>query len=169
MRLSSEMKNLSGDILASFKQRIKENEELVDDVQKTLEGFRKDHQEMATVLKANAKSLRKDLVIGEKERLNAYHELMSGIHHSISSIQKEVVAIQTSTFSIIHEFTVDRAKMADDLGKFFAEDRSDRMQNEKIRIEDFDILMKNINDEIKNINDEVLSIFKNTSEMLEKF
>ena len=34
MGLASEMKNLSEDILASFKNRIKENEELVNDVQK---------------------------------------------------------------------------------------------------------------------------------------
>jgi len=169
MGLSSEMKNLSGDILASFKQRIKENEELVDDVQKTLEGFRKDHQEMASVLKVNAKSLKNDLVLGEKERLNVYHELMNGIHQSIVSIQKEVVAIQTSTLNIINEFSAERVIMADKLGEFFTKEKSDRRQNEKNRIEEFDALMKSIDDEIKNINIEVLRIFKNANDLLEKF
>ena len=169
MGLTSEMKNLSEDILTSFKQRIKENEELVNDVQKTLDGFRKDHQEMAAVLNANAANLRKGLAIGEKERLNTFKELMTEIHHTITSIQKEVVAIQTSTFNMINEFTTDRAKMAEDLNKFFKLGRADRMQNEKNRMKEFDALMKNINDDIKSINDEVLTIFKNTNDMLEKF
>ena len=169
MGLASEMKNLSEEILASFKQRIKENEELVNDVQKTLDGFRKDHQEMAAVLNANAAALRKGLVHGEKERLNTFNELMTGIHRTIASIQKEVVAIQTSTFNMINEFTTDRAQMADELKKFFAQGRADRMQNEKNRFKEFDALMKNINDDIRSINDEVLSIFQNTNDMLDRF
>ena len=124
---------------------------------------------MAAVLSANATALRKDLKNEEKERINTYKELMSGIHHTIASIQKEVGAIQTSTFNMINAFTTDRTQMADELNKFFAEGRSGRMQNEKIRIENFDALMKNINDDIKSINDEVLSIFKDTNDMLNKF
>jgi hypothetical protein len=169
MGLSSEMKNLSEEMLASFKNRIKENEELVNDVKKTLDGFCKDHKRMAAVLSANATALRKNLKDEEKERINTYKELMTGIHHTIASIRKEVVAIQTSTFNMINAFTTDRAQMAGELNKFFAEGRSGRMQNEKIRIENFDALMKNINDDIKSINDEVLSIFKDTNDMLNKF
>jgi len=169
MGLTSEMKNMSEDILASFKQRIKENEELVIEVQKTLDGFRKDHQEMTSVLNANAATLRKSLANGGKELLNTYNELMTGIHHTITSIKKEVVAIQAFTFNMINEFTTERAKMADELNKFFKLGRADRMQNEKNRIKEFDALMKNINDDIKGINDEVLTIFKNTNDMLEKF
>ncbi|MDP2339180.1 MAG: hypothetical protein Q8N05_22525 [Bacteroidota bacterium] len=169
MRLSSEMKNLSEDILALYKNRIKENEELVNDVQKTLDGFRKDHQEMAAVLNANAAALRKGLARGGKERLNTYTELMTGIHHTIASIQKEVVTIQTSTFNMINEFTIDRAQMAVELNKFFAQGRAGRMQNEKNRVKEFDALMKNINNDIKSINDEVLTIFKNTNDMLDRF
>ncbi|MCK9422969.1 MAG: hypothetical protein M0Q38_10250 [Bacteroidales bacterium] len=163
------MKNLSEEILASFKQRIKENEELVNEVQKTLDGFRKDHQEMAAVLNANAVILRKGLAKGEKDRLNTYKDLMTGIHRTISSIQKEVVALQTSTVGMIHEFTTDRAQMAEELNKFFGQGRADRMQNEKIRMKEFGALMKNINDDIKCINDEVSTIFKNTNDMLERF
>ncbi|MFZ4412714.1 MAG: hypothetical protein ACOYOV_06495 [Bacteroidales bacterium] len=169
MGLSSEMKNLSADILSSFKNRIKENEELVDDVQKTLDGFRKDHQEMAAILSANAAALRKGLDKGEKERINTYKELMRGIHRTIVTIQKEVVDIQTSTLNMINEFIAERAEMAVELEKFFAEGRADRKQDEKIRMADFDALMKNINDDIKSINEEVADIFKETNEMLEKF
>lgn len=169
MGLGSEMKNLSEELLSSFKQRIRENEELVNDVQKTLDGFRKDHQEMAAVLNANAAALRKGLARGEKERLNTYKDLMNGIHRTIRSIQKEVVSIQTSTFKMIKDFSSDRIQMADELNKFFAQGRSDRKQNEKTRMKEFVALMKKINEDIKSINDEVLSIFKNTNDMLENF
>ena len=169
MGLSSEMKNLSEDIISSFKNRIKENEELVNDVQKTLDGFRKDQQEMAKIISANAASLRKGLDKGEKDRIKTYKDLMSGIHQTITSIQKEVVDIQTSTFNMINEFIAERGEMAVELEKFFAEGRADRKQDEKIRMEDFNVLMKNINDDIKNINDEVAQIFKETNEMLENF
>ena len=169
MGLTSEMKNLSEEILASFKQRIKENEELVTEVQKTLEGFQKGHQEMTAVLNANATALKKGLTHGEKERLNTYNELMTGIHSTIDTIQKEVVAIQTSTFSMINEFTSDRAHMAGELDKFFAQNRDSLAQNEKTRIKEFDALMNNINNDLKSINNEVLGIFKSTNDMLEKF
>ena len=169
MGLSSEMKNLSEEMLASFKQRIKANEELVVDVQKTLDGFHKDHQEMAAILNANAKTLRQDLHQGEKERLNTYKDLMSGINSTISTIQKEVVAIQTSTSNMINEFTTDRSQMAEELDQTFAQNRADRMLDEKVRMIEFNTLLKDINDDIKNINDEVAAIFKNTNEMLATF
>ncbi len=169
MGLGSEMKNLSEELLASFKQRIKENEELVNEVQNTLDHFRKDHMEMAAVLNANAAALRKGLARGERDRLNTYKDLMSGIHHTISSIQKEVVGIQTSTVSMVNEFTADRAQMARELNKFFSKGRAERKQNEKTRLKEFDALMGDINDDIKNINAEVATIFKNTNDMLERF
>jgi len=169
MGLGSEMKDLSENILASFKQRIKENEDLVNDVQNTLDGFRKDHLEMAAALHSNANALRKGLAHGEKDRMHNFNELMSGIHHTIGSIQKEVVAIQSSTFNMIKEFNNDRAHMAGELNKFFADDRADRMQNEKHRMEEFNALMKNVNDEIKSIDNEVLAIFKSTKDMLLRF
>jgi hypothetical protein len=79
MGLSSEMKNLSEEILDSFKQRIKENEELVSDVQKTLDGFRKDHQEMAAIINSNATDLRVKLNLDEKNRLKEADILMKEI------------------------------------------------------------------------------------------
>jgi len=169
MGLGSEMKNLSEELLASFKERIKANEDLVNDVQQTLDGFRKDHQEMAAALNASAMALRKGLAKGEKDRLNTFKGLMGSIHNTISSIQKEVVGIQTSTFNMINEFNADRAQMAKELNTFFAKGRSDRMKNEKTRMKEFDSLMKNIHDDIKSINNEVATIFKNTNDMLDRF
>ncbi|MEI6683121.1 MAG: hypothetical protein WCO44_10865 [Bacteroidota bacterium] len=169
MGLASEMKSLSEELLASFKQRIRENEELVNDVQQTLDNFRKDHQEMAAALNANAADLRKGLATGEKERINTYHALMTDIHQTIGTIQQEVADIQAATLGMISEFTVERGQMAGDLDKFFAQGRADRARNEKTRMSDFNTLMKEINLDIKNINAEVLSIFKNTNDMLDRF
>jgi len=155
MGLSSEMKNLSEEMLASFKQRIKENEELVTDVQNTLNGFHKDHQEMAAALNADAKTR-------EKVRLVTFNDLMTGIRSSISSIQQEVIDIQTSTTDLINEFASDRSQMAKEMNQTFAENRAERMT-------EFNALMKDINVDIKNLNYEVISIFKETNEMLVTF
>ena len=162
MGLSSEMKNLSEEMLASFKQRIKENEELVTVVQNTLDNFRKDHQEMAAVLNTNAKTLRRDLNQGEKERLIIFKDLMTGIHGSISSIQKEVVDFQSTTISLINEFASYRSQMAKEMNQTFADNRAERML-------EFNALMKNINVDIKILNNEVMLIFKETNEMLLSF
>ena len=169
MGLASEMKNLSEELLASFKNRIKENEELVNDVQHTLDGFRKDHQEMAAVLNANAKTLRKDLNQGEKERMNTYKNLMADIHVTISTIQKEVVDIQTSTFNLLTEFNADHSQMAKEQNESFAQDRAERMQEEHERMLEFNALMKNINDDIQSINNDVTNILNDTNEMLANF
>jgi hypothetical protein len=169
MGLASEMKNLSEELLSSFKQRIKENEQLVNDVQKTLDGFRKDHMEMASILNANAINLRKELASGEKNRLKNYNGLMSGILQNIASIQKEVMDIQKSTFNMLNEFAGDRTQMAADLNKFFAEGRAGRMEDEKTRMMEFDDMMKIINDDINSINAEVAAIFKSTNDMLVNF
>ena len=169
MGLATKMKDMSENILSSFKQRIKENEELVNDVQKTLDQFQKDHQEMTAVLTTNAVSLRNGLANSEKERIEIYNELMSGIHADIASIQAEVIDIQNSTVNLLNEFGVDRTQMVAELNKFFAENRADRMVDEKNRMEEFDALMKDIDDDIKNINDEVLRIFKDTNITVENF
>jgi hypothetical protein len=162
MGLASDMKNLTEDLLASFKQRIKDNEELVNNVQNTLDGFRQDQMDLAASINANATALRKGLASGEKERLQAFNGLMSGIHGSIATIQKEVAGIQTSTFNMIKEFASDRDQLSVELNKTFADDRKERMHNEKTRMKEFDVL-------IKGINDEVLAIFKNTNDMLDRF
>jgi len=176
MGLGSEMKNLSEELLASFKNRINANEELVSEVQQTLDGFRKDQQEMADVLKANAAAVRKDLAqsqkdlaAGEKERLVVSKDLMVNINGTISSIQKEVVSIQSSTFDLIKSFSTDRTTMADELSKFFEQGRNDRSDAEKNRMKEFDDLMTSINNDINNINIEVAAISKYTNDMLARF
>lgn len=169
MGLASDMKNLTEELLASFKQRVKENDELVSEVQHTLDGFRKDQMEMAASINANAAALRKGLARGEKERLSSFNGLMSGIHSSIASIQKEVVGIQTSTINMIKEFGADRDQMSEALDASFAKGRAERMKNEQTRMKEFDDLMANITDDIKSINKEVASVFKNTNDMLDRF
>ena len=183
MGLGSEMKSLSESILESFKQRMKDNEqrmkesgEFVAEVQKTLEGFRKDHQEMADVLNGNFATLRKDLDTGEKDRLNNHKALMTDIHSTISTIQKEVGAIQGYTSGLIDQYSTERNEMAKELAAFFAqsqksldENQNMRIENEKLRLSEFDVLMQKINGDLKGVNDEVASIFKSTNDLLANF
>lgn len=169
MGLGTEMKDLSEEILTSFKLRTEKNDELVQNVQNTLEGFQKDQQEIAAVLRTNATALKKGLAHGEKERLNTFNQLLMGIHQTIDTIKKDVVGIQTSTHNMINEFATDRVLMSDEMNKSFEQGRTDSKENEKKRMKEFTILMKNINGDIKNINEEVSNIFKNTNDMLKMF
>ena len=169
MKSAEEMKKFSEEVLESFRNRIKKNDELVNEVQKTLEGFRKDHQEMASVLNANALELRQGLAKGENERLNSYNTLMKGIHSTITTIQQEVATIQTTSINLIDEFTSNRTAMAEKLHETFVKDRAERMLEEQVRTTEFNGLMNDINVDIKNINDEVTTIIKNTNEMLSAF
>ena len=174
MGLSSEMKNLSEDILASFKQRIKENEELVIEVQKTLDGFQKDHQDMAAALRASlakgeknrlkeadifmkktvkdhkdmAAALRSDLATDEKKRLKEFVALMKNINEEISEIF-------TYTHSLLARFDKEHQDMAVAL-------RAGLDKDEINRLKEFVALMKNI-------NEEVLRIFSYTHDLLARF
>ena len=141
MELASEMKNLSEEIISSFKQRIKENEELVTEVQKTLEGFQKGHQEMSS-------ALRKGLATNEKERLQESDDFMKGINNVISKLFAD-------TQTLLTEFSKEHQGMAVAL-------RSDLNKDEKIRIQEFIHLMKSINEEIS-------EIFTYTHDLLAKF
>lgn len=162
MRLSSEMKNLSEDILASFKQRIKENEELVIDVQKTLDGFQKDHQEMAAALNANAVALRVKLNKDEQKRLkdsdiflkkiskenkNMATALRSGLNEDEKNRMKEFVALMKSINNKISEIFTYTDNLLE--------------TSETERLKEFASLMKNINAEVS-------EIFTYTHSLLEK-
>ena len=169
MGLGSEMKNRNEELLASFKKRIKENEDLVNDVQKILEDFSIDHQKMASILRANATALRKGLARGEKDRLLNFNKLITGIHHTIGSIQKEVVAIQSYTFNMIKDFNNDRRHMTAELNNFYAKESAERIQNEEDKMAEFNVIMKDVTDEINSIDLDVYSIFQNTKNMLFNF
>ena len=79
MSMTTDMKNLSEEIISLYKQRIKENEELVIEVQEILDGFRKDHQEMAAALRTG---LDKD----EKTRLKEFVPFMESIKREIDDL-----------------------------------------------------------------------------------
>lgn len=144
MKLSSQMKNLSDEILASFNNRIKENEELVNNVQRTLNKFQKDHQEMAAVLSLNATALKSKLNKDDQARVKD-----SGIF--LKKVNKEHKEMAASLQSGLDKTTKNRLK------------------NEKTRLIDFDGLMKTITADINSINTEVMTIFKDTKALQEKF
>jgi hypothetical protein len=162
MTYSSQMKNLSEDIVASFKQRIKENAELVIEVQKTLNGFQKDHQDMATALNADALALRVKLDKDEQKRLkdsdiflkkiskenkNMATALRSGLNEGEKNRMKEFVVLMKSINNKVSEIFTYTDNLLE--------------TSETERLKEFDIL-------IKNINAEVSEIFTYTHSMLEK-
>lgn len=163
------MKSLSQGILNSFKNRLRDNEELVVEVEKTLEGFRKNHQGVVSTLNDNAVVLRKALATSEKNRMNSYNSLIGDIHGTISNTQQEVSAIKGSVINLIGEYTSKRSNMAVKLHQTFLADRVKRKSINKTRHIEFDKFMNHTNSEIMNIYDKVTAIFKNTNEMLATF
>lgn len=174
--MAHDMKNLSEEILASYKrraaefqQRLRDNAELVKDVERTLNGFRNDHMEMAATLRANAANLRSNLAQGQKERLKSFKHMMSGIHTSISQIQDEVEGIKTSTAEMLKDFSISHNQMAVELNEELAQEKTNRMNWNSGRLKEFNSLMKNINKEIGVVKKEVGDIFGYTDKLLKQF
>jgi ElaB/YqjD/DUF883 family membrane-anchored ribosome-binding protein len=176
MGLANDMKKIKENILASYEerareyqQRLKENEDLVSQVQKTLDQFRTSHLEMAANLHANAVALRDNLDQGEADRLNAFGNLMTGIRNSISSIQTEVEDIRNSTAHLLETFAGSRGEMAAELKEKFMQSRSDREQQDQDRIKAFDNLMKNVRNDLDRSQKEVGKIMSDTDNLLRKY
>ena len=176
MGMAKEMKNLSDEILASYKQRavefqqrLKNNAEIVKEVQITLDGFRKDHQEMAATLRANAANLRSTMAQEQKERLTSFQQMMSGIHGSISQIQDEVEGIKISTADMLKDFSTDHDEMTVKLHKELDQDKTNRLNWNTGRMKEFSSLMKGINKEIVKVKKEVVDIFGYTDQLLTTF
>jgi len=176
MSIANQMKNLSDDILSSYKQRaaefqerLKDNAEINKKVQETLDGFRNDHIEMATTLRANAASLRTNLEQSQKERLNSFKQMMSGIHGSISQIQDEVEGIKISTTSMLSNFSTDHDAAAAELHKELDQNQANLLNWNSLRLKDFNDFMLGTNKEINNIKKEVHNIFVFTDKLLTKF
>jgi len=162
MSLVNEMKNLSEEMLSSFKDRVKGNEELVVNVGKKLHEYRNEQKNTAKKINANAVALKNDLAVGEKDRLNSYNKLMGSIQKDIKSIEQDVKSSKSSANALIKDFSKVRKIMSRDLDKFFADENKSRAENEKSRMADYEVYMGKI-------SDEVTSIFNYTNEMLEKF
>ncbi len=174
--MASEMKNLSEEILASYKQRaaefqqrLKDNADVVKEVQKTLDGFRNDHMEMAATLRANAATLRSNLAQEQKDRIAGFQQLMDGIHASITQIQNEVEGIKVATINMLKDFSVAHNEMATKLQNDLNLDNTNRQNWNTGRLKNFDSMMANINQEIAQIQKEVSDVFSYTDSLLKKF
>jgi len=174
--MAEQMKNLSDEILLSYKQRaaefqerLKENAAFVNEVQKTLDGFRNDQIEMAATLRSKAATLQANIAKGQKERIKSFEQMMSGIHGSISEIQQEVEVIKHSTADMLKDFSVDHDKMSVELHKDLDADQANRMKWNTGRLKEFNQLMKGIQTEITRIQKEVSEIFGATNKLLMKF
>lgn len=155
MGMAEQMKNLSEEIVASYKNRLKGNEELVKEVQKTMDGFRKDQMEMAATLRSNAAMLHTNIAKGQRERLNSFNTLMTGV-------RKDVKGIQISTSDLLKAFTVSHHEMAGELSEMLAQDQADRSKWNTDRLKKFETQMKGI-------QAEVMHIFNDTHDLLKKF
>ena len=162
MGLANEMKSLSEEMLSSFKGRVRDNQELVDNVEKKLQQYRYEQENTAATLSANAAELKSNLAAGEKERISKYGQLIGSIQKDIKGIEKDVKGSKSSTNALIKEFSKARKVLASDLDKFFSEENKLRAQNEQSRMAEYEMY-------IGKISDEVSSIFNYTNEMLEKF
>lgn len=193
MGLATQMKNLSEDLITSFKNRIKENEELVIEVQETLNGFQKDHQDMAV-------ALRSSLDKGKQDRLMEVDTLMAKIS---KERQDMAVALQDKAVALradldkgeqnrLKEFNMLIKSIKEKISAIFTCTDDLLKKSEVKRLKEFTGLMKSINEEIsaifaytndllekseverlkkftilmKNINEEVLRIFNCTHNML---
>ncbi len=162
MGLANEMKSLSEEMLSSFKDRVRDNEELVANVGKKLQQYRDEQDKTAATLNANAAELKSNLAAGEKERMGNYGQLIGSIQKDIKGIEKEVKGFKSSTNALIKNFSKARTVLAGDLDKFFSEENRSRAENEQSRMDEYGLY-------IGKISDEVSSIFNYTNEMLEKF
>ncbi len=162
MGLANEMKSLSEEMLSSFKERVRNNEDLVVNVEKKLQQYRNEQENTAAALTANAAELQRNLAAGEKERMSNYGQLMGSIQKDIKGIEKEVKGSFSSTRALIKDFSKARKVLASDLDKFFSDENKSRAENEQSRMAQYELY-------IGKISDEVSSIFNYTNEMLEKF
>jgi hypothetical protein len=155
MGMAKEMKNLSDEILASYKKRLQDNEEMIKEVQKTLDGFRNDQMEMAATLKANAVTLHANIAKGQKERIASFDVMINGI-------RKDVKDIQISTSDLLKGFDVSHHEMAGKLSEMLAKVKPEKAKWNSDRLKKFEIQMKGIQDAVANIFDE-------TDKLLKKF
>ena len=162
MGLANEMKSLSEEMLSSFKERVRNNEDLVVNVEKKLQQYRNEQENTAAALTANAAELQRNLAAGEKERMSNYGQLMGSIQKDIKGIEKDVKGSFSSTRALIKDFSKARKVLASDLDKFFSDENKSRAENEQSRMAQYELY-------IGKISDEVSSIFNYTNEMLEKF
>ncbi|MEI6133176.1 MAG: hypothetical protein WCQ41_10200 [Bacillota bacterium] len=117
MGLATDMKNLTEELLSSFTNRIKENENLVLEVQKTMDGFRKEHQEMAKDLNSSFAQDNADRAKNEKIRMKDFNALMKSIGDDIKGINIEVKTIKNSTAGLLDDLLQNRVQASAEWSK----------------------------------------------------
>ena len=117
MGLASDMKNLTEELLSSFTNRIKENENLVLEVQKTMDGFRKEHQEMAKEMNASFAQDKAEREKNEISRMKDFNALMKSIDDDIKGINLEVQTIKNSTAEMLDDLLQNRVQASAEWSK----------------------------------------------------
>jgi uncharacterized phage infection (PIP) family protein YhgE len=143
MGIADDIKNMGEDIAGSYDMRVKAIGVLVKGTHKMLNGFRREHKEMAG-------NLRRGLEQGESDRLNAFQSMMS-------DIQKGVKEIETYVENKLKEFSDAHKEMSDKL-------RSDLKKGETGRLKDSKSMMTGIKKAIKEIETYVANKLKEFSD-----
>lgn len=139
MGLADDMKRLGEEMITAYKQRMHENEVLVEEVQNTLEGFRKDHQEMSN-------NLRDHLNGEESIRHEEFNEMITGI-------RKEILDIKKNTHSLLQDFNEAHNFMSNSLKEKLNE-------NERFRHEEFNEMITGICKEVQDIKTSTHSLLQ---------
>ena len=194
MSLTGDMKNLAEDIKVSYGERVQYVADMVAETNDMMNGIRKDQAEMARKLRADldagekvrlddfavmmsgikesvkeivsytanllnefnevhaemSAELRASLANGEKVRIEDFNSMMAGIQASI----KEIVAY---TSSLLDDFHKAHAAMSVALKASLA-------KGEKVRLKDFNSMMKDIQASIKGIVDYTAALLKEFNE-----
>ncbi|MBU0558528.1 MAG: hypothetical protein KKG93_02925 [Bacteroidetes bacterium] len=143
MSISTDMKTLASDIIASYNTRIKAIGTIVKDTNNLLKGYNKEHKDMAGSLKAS-------LAKGETDRLNNFKEMMGNIQKFVADLTKNVD-------DMIKKFQKEHKDMADALKASLAKGETDRLNN-------FTAMMGNIQKDIKEIEAYVKNKLKEFSD-----
>ncbi|MFA8436680.1 MAG: hypothetical protein ACEPOZ_19390 [Marinifilaceae bacterium] len=155
MGLADDMKRFGEEMIDSYQQRIKENKNLVTEVQNTLDGFRKAHQDMAD-------KLRTHLDQEESNRQEEFDGMMTGIHNIIADITHEVNEIRNDTHSLLQNLNkIHHSKTAS------FKEKLNHIEGE--RQEEFEGMMNGIHNVLSDISHEVNEIRNNTHSMLQGF
>lgn len=116
MAIAGDIKNLAEEIESSYGARVTTVKELIKETRKTLEGFQRDHEEMAKALKV-------DLAKGESARLEDFKAVNAAVKARIGGIVKE-------TAGLLSDFRKEQEALATALRELLAE-------SESVRLEDF--------------------------------
>lgn len=134
MPIAQDVKNLAGDIIASYDARIAAVGNIVSETGNLLKRFDREHKNMS-------QDLRRNLAKGEDDRLKEFRAMLNGI-------QKRVKEIESETGRLLKQFQKELKDMSAALKEMLA-------ASEDTRLKDFKVMLTGIQKRIKEMEGEV--------------